>query len=93
MKTTKFVLDGLTQRKKDGNFAQDIVNRAKKKEMKLLNSERPTKPSDLELMEAGQDIQHATTVKTLIQSKEYYFKIPTHDSVEAIFGQVFTRYL
>ena len=87
------IVTGLIKRKKDVNFAQDIVTMAQNSRNTLQNPKRKRRPSLGQLQRADNNIQIANSVKNLVRSTDYNFKILTHDSVEAIFVKVFTRYL
>ena len=87
------IVTGLRERKQDLNFAQDIVTMAQNSRNTLQNPKRKTRPSLGQLQKADNHIEIANSVKNLVRSTDYHFKILTLDSVEAIFGKVFTRYL
>ena len=83
----------LIAKKQVNNFAKDVVNKAegRSREADKRRREKPNKQNEQAYAQAEIDISEANHLMGRVRRTDYYAKVITSDSVEPIFGQIYTR--
>lgn len=92
---TDTIIGDLIEKKKNLQFAQDIVIKVqiRRNAAKIRLRRQRTTANQTKFNSTQLDLRKAKGLRDYIQPTDYYAKILTHESVEPFFGPIFTRIL